>query len=617
MVGGFFPTPYPDECYYSVLCRYHVRSGSVSYSRTTKALFGNMQCLSSTIFFPTRLECLDNWLPHDSPVSRRNFVMNHTIYPYMVMMYSSDFRVEMENVMNGVVPAFELNRIGETKSLPLWPKYLKYCPECVKEDISKYGEPYWHRTHQLFGTAYCTKHLVRLLHSNIPTKRTTTDFCPASDEVLFETPPDSHDELVQYKKEFMKISKESEWLLEHGLTIDWDANGFEKYKQLLRDRKLSTIQGISNYEEIDKAFTSYWGKGFLNALRLETGDNRNWIYQIQGARIRTFKSLYHVMLMCFLSDSVEQFVGGNAAVNPFGVGPWQCKNPICGQYNLSGCQNTEIKYQNGIATGFFKCEFCGMLYKQTKHRRNDGEPIVVEYGQLWVDELKRCLGKEKMTEQQTADVLKCEVHIVHFHRKKLGLSKMREYIRQPLRYDAETGGEAFYKAQVLDLFEKHQEVTFTLLRELAPGAYSYLSKHHKDWLHERLTHEHKRTHMQDADKILLEQVRSAVNWIKTHGDENRRLTIGYIADVAEVAYHELVYSKAKRPLTKAYIESVVESKENWLRRRIIAIWKSKEENELITINDIRNHMYIKQNAYIKYGSYIEDLMSELNSNRIK
>lgn len=26
----FFPTPYPDELWYSVICRYHIRSGNPS-----------------------------------------------------------------------------------------------------------------------------------------------------------------------------------------------------------------------------------------------------------------------------------------------------------------------------------------------------------------------------------------------------------------------------------------------------------------------------------------------------------------------------------------------------------------------------------------------------------
>lgn len=208
------------------------------------------------------------------------------------------------------------------------------------------------------------------------------------------------------------------------------------------------------------------------------------------------------MLMCFSGESVREFVEDTAAVNPFGAGLWPCENPICRQYHLDSCQSTEVRYQNGVATGFFKCDYCGMIYKKTKRRKNDGELIIVEYRQLWVDELKRCLGKEKMTEQQTAEVLRCEVHTIHFQKKKLGLSLKREYTRQPLRYDTKIGGDAFYKAQVLDLLDKHQEVSFIMLRQFAPGAYSYLSKHDKEWLREHLTHENKRTHVQDADKLL-------------------------------------------------------------------------------------------------------------------
>ena len=36
----WFPTPYPDELLYSVLARYHVRSGNTSRKMTTEELFG-------------------------------------------------------------------------------------------------------------------------------------------------------------------------------------------------------------------------------------------------------------------------------------------------------------------------------------------------------------------------------------------------------------------------------------------------------------------------------------------------------------------------------------------------------------------------------------------------
>lgn len=41
----YFPTPYPDELWYSVLCRYHVRSGNRESATTFRELFeiGTMQ----------------------------------------------------------------------------------------------------------------------------------------------------------------------------------------------------------------------------------------------------------------------------------------------------------------------------------------------------------------------------------------------------------------------------------------------------------------------------------------------------------------------------------------------------------------------------------------------
>ena len=36
----YFPSPYPDEWWYSVLCRYHVRSGHSKYATTISELYG-------------------------------------------------------------------------------------------------------------------------------------------------------------------------------------------------------------------------------------------------------------------------------------------------------------------------------------------------------------------------------------------------------------------------------------------------------------------------------------------------------------------------------------------------------------------------------------------------
>ena len=37
---SFFPSPYPDELWYSVICRYHVHSGNYCAKHTLRQLYG-------------------------------------------------------------------------------------------------------------------------------------------------------------------------------------------------------------------------------------------------------------------------------------------------------------------------------------------------------------------------------------------------------------------------------------------------------------------------------------------------------------------------------------------------------------------------------------------------
>ena len=49
---SFFPFPYPDELWYSVIARYHTHSGALSWQATMAALFGNARDTDVGSFFP-------------------------------------------------------------------------------------------------------------------------------------------------------------------------------------------------------------------------------------------------------------------------------------------------------------------------------------------------------------------------------------------------------------------------------------------------------------------------------------------------------------------------------------------------------------------------------------
>jgi hypothetical protein len=612
MVGGFFPTPYPDECYYSILCRYFVRSGGTGYQPTVKKLFGNMQCLSTSLFFPMRLDCVERWIPEGASITRKTIAMDHTMYPYMSMVFPEKFRKDMAQVLSGGKPQTNLEVQGRQRGWRLWPEYLRFCPCCVCEDKNLYGEPYWHRVHQLPGMIYCTKHCVRLMDSRVLSRSTTTTFYAASEQNLFDHDKNSvHDVYSQYKELFLKIGRESEWLLRHGMDIDWPFDFRAKYMLLLREKDAATVQGIADYDLITRRFNDYWGKDFLEMLYAILDDTRNWIQELQEARLITFRPIYHILLMCFLKNSVKEFVECAVSENPFGNGPWLCHNPICKHYGTDSCQNSELRYENGIATGFFQCEKCGMVYKQTKRKGKTGKVLIAEYGSLWKAELLHLLGKEKLSIPDAAEIMKCPAHIIRWQKKKMGLTRNSAYLRNPRPYNPDVEAENYYKEQVLKLCKEYDEVTLAILREHAPGAYSYFSKNDFAWLREHMVYERDCASQRQEDQETLWKVQHAYEQIMKGGDFEKRITRGYIAKTAGLDDGTLINGALKRPQTKAFIDSVVESKTDWLRRRITAIWE-KQNGAPISIADVKREMSLKLNTFVKHKYFLQELLDELN-----
>jgi len=532
----------------------------------------------------------------------------------MVMNYPIELCQEMKRVIAGENPKFNLDFIGTQRSLDLWPEYLRYCPECAREDAIAFGETYWHRAHQLPGMAYCTKHFMRLADSRIPMRKTTTTFYPASNEIVLEnTFCDFEDELKPYKEKFLMIGRDSEWLLNNGTDIEWDFDFHSKYKRLLREKNIVTVQGVSDYDLIAKQFNDYWDVDFLESLYFVMSDTRDWIRQIQAARIMTFKPIYHILLIRFLKGSIKEFLEYDPPENPFGEGPWLCENPVCSHYQIDVCRNTEIRFFNGIATGFFQCDDCGMVYKRTQRKGKTGDIIIVDYGHVWKDEFLLCFETKKMTIQETASFLRCKPSIVSFQRKKMGLLKKNEYLKTPLKYDAEIGAENYYKAQVLKLCEQYDEVTTAMLKEHAPEAYSYLRKNYISWLQNRVVYERESVCREEFDRGLLKKVRNAVDIIKKEGDEKRQLTKGYIASVAKENVSVLYCTEQTRPLTKAFLDDVVENRADWLRRRINMIGsKQKKAGKPLSLADVKREMSIKPNTYIKYKNLIEEIIDGFN-----
>jgi len=550
-------------------------------------------------------------------------MFNHTLFSYWAVTNNQNFCDEFDTVINGGDSATEINRACARKISRLRVKYLKYCPMCAKQDINDYGETYWHRQHQLPEMFYCVKHQIRLVESSVLLQKTAKKFYPASNEVPAEYCGENPDIFLPYKDKLIKIGQEIEWLINNGLNFDWSANGYEKYRRMLRDKGLATVKGnCSNYAEIDNAFYDYWGKDFIDILFSSFGNFRfnGWKRKIGKVAMQNYTPLYHIIFMCFLAGNIEKFVNSNPAETPFGHPPYKCENQICSHYRKDGAKMIGVQNADNGLVGYFECSYCGMLYKYKKSNNSrEHQVIIVDYGNLWDSELRRCCRDPKITNKQATEILKCSNNVLRIQKKKRRLLKfpagrydsektlmeyyktivteiceqyeevtialLREkapgaynylkhydskWIRSRVVYENERRFRPdmeHYKTKVTEICEQYEEVTIALLREKVPGAYNYLKHYDSKWIRSRVVYETERRFHLDRENLLLSKLREIIAVFETEGYPDRQLSYGFVASLVGSTREELRDKKNPNSELRTFLDEIIEHSKTWRQER--------------------------------------------------
>ncbi len=161
---AFFPEIYPDELLYSQIARYHSRSGYARYIYTVSDIYQNGKLVHPCVDFVNKYTTdAMKWITKND--TWENIAFKHTMYPAYIRFLPKQRRID---AVNGI-----LSCEGNWKNLmclPILnePRYIRYCPECAKEDREKYGETYWYRSHQIPRIRVCPKHRCYLENSEIP-----------------------------------------------------------------------------------------------------------------------------------------------------------------------------------------------------------------------------------------------------------------------------------------------------------------------------------------------------------------------------------------------------------------------------------------------------------------
>ena len=170
----WFPSPYPDELFYSVLCRYYVSSGVKEHFLVKKQLFGTKVGVKMATLYPNAaVHAALSQLP-EGVFDGRNVILHHTPFAYYTRMYSA---TEREALLNDLLQGRGKTPTHLWRTFPKEDYALRYCPLCIQEDTQIYGEPYYHVEHQIPLSSVCVRHRCRLKQIAITNPRVSMNNC--------------------------------------------------------------------------------------------------------------------------------------------------------------------------------------------------------------------------------------------------------------------------------------------------------------------------------------------------------------------------------------------------------------------------------------------------------
>lgn len=194
----YLPEIYPDELAYSWFCRYYVHSGHLTHKTALQEILSNRHDNPSKEFLghlnPEILTVIKRMYPIN------NVILEHTMFPqYARFIPKEEKKKALFNIGNVFCDVHHLFSVPTRSESDL---FLKYCPICAREDREKYGETYWHRTHQIRNMQVCPKHNCNLIKSTVTAKSEQTyTLCSAEKNVLIdEVKMETNSQKIKYSK---------------------------------------------------------------------------------------------------------------------------------------------------------------------------------------------------------------------------------------------------------------------------------------------------------------------------------------------------------------------------------------------------------------------------------
>ena len=516
---NFFPTPYPDEILYSIFARYCIRSGNVRQIHNFEDLFGTRNCIAS-LELPTHLDALIDNMPMGARYTAEYFIYQYSLFPFLAAFIPRDRAEKIIETMRNGEGAVSYIRIGLISNTITLNKYFRFCPECFKEDVERFGEPYWHRSHQVTGVFICSKHKITLHNSTELIRAGNRQrFIGASHENCIV------DKEINYSDDFMKkmlwMVEDVQVLLNNQFEFKEQEWFRSQFRVKLVERGYARMNNYIHQKRLKQDFINYYGEDYLNLVQSSlTMNSKGWLPELVGKNDRTTYAIRYLLLTRFLDIPIADLFNTKLGTNDEG------ENTIDSYQELWDQRLIELS-QSGLSIR----AIADILESSTKTIRKAIDRLEIE--EFWKFNGGGKYLHNKFTETE------------EFKQKK---KELRE--------------------KWLELHSQYSDKSSNQMRKDNDGVYAWLRKYDGEWLDLHYRKTNNKTNPVDwkkRDAELLPKIKEVISEMKEGKPE--RITWTSVGSKLGISGW-LSKKKEKLPLIRALVEPQIESLEEYHLRKI-------------------------------------------------
>jgi hypothetical protein len=425
---SYFPTPYNDELLASLVARHHKHVGT-EVVRTANVDPYGMRHQRTSLYMPTNITGLHQNVSQFVAMSRTEMVDNLTNFPYDFAHSTADLRQRVRAGMlrpgvgrGSTVARFQKRAIG-----------IKLCVDCQLENTKRYGEPYWHRSHNVDGAHYCWLHGVELRLGE--TQYFVDDYRPL-EALAISTPssaylPTHSEKTRQLLIEFARRARTYlDGSVRKKLAYNYETLGRDFFCRIYPFAKGSRRIDM---ESMGRDFIRFFGEQFLDIMNLPVAIKckGNWFRSmfVAPSHLHRRETRKHIVMSMFIDDFLvprgrlfpksRQFLESNPQ------GPWLCQNPAADHFGEAVLQKIGRRRTVSGWASIFACS-CGFEFSAKEHSwDNEGQPVRVRIrylGQALVDRCKE-LASNGLPKSQIAKILRLNIRMVSHVASNEGLGE--------------------------------------------------------------------------------------------------------------------------------------------------------------------------------------------------